>query len=242
MPLVRCPKHGRVYDDAKAAGCSVCMEELAMPRAPGGRAKEPVAEAPRSMGGMIILAALIIVGVLGGAIYWYSSTHNAETRASAARDSLRAEAAGPPQADTTHLALPGDLSPVRRARALRGELESLLHHDRGAILGFAAGSADTTSADRTAQKKAKQYVAFAHRWQGAIDRLTRGGTDFRYQPGVRLERQMDNVTNQLQAAASVMRDMVRITEVKPRAERSTDVRDATGYLNSAGSVLSGLPR
>ncbi len=246
MSFVKCAKHGRFYDDAKAAGCALCIQEGVeeLPRAPVQRHKEPVTDPTKMNFGLVVFVFLFIIAVAGGGFYWYRSNHNEQTRAAQVRDSLRAEGAslgGPVQTDTAHLAAPNDYGPIRRARALRGGLESMLHSGRGTIMGWAAGPVDTTAGDRKAQKRAKQYAAWVRRWQGQIDRLTKDGTDFRYAAGVRFGEQMDNVTNQLHAAVSVMRDVVRINEVKSRADRSNDLRSVTGYLNSAGQELSGLP-
>jgi hypothetical protein len=244
VSLVRCKNHGRFYDDAKAAGCPLCLQDENLPRAPGGRAAEPAPEPARTSFGLVLLGLVLAIAVGGFAIYKYKETHNDQTRAAAARDSLRqagADLGGPALGDTSKLAANNDLGPIRRARALRASLESMLARSRGSILGLATGPVDTTAGNRKAQRHAKQVAAFIKHWGDQLDHLTSGGTDFRYAPGVRFGSQMDNVTNQLKAAVSVMRDMVRPV-TKPRAERSTDIRDATGYLNSAGSVLSGLPR
>lgn len=243
MGLVRCPKHGRVYDDSKDAGCAVCLTEAAMPRAPGGRAKEPVPEKEgQNTFRLILLIILGVVALGGGGIYWYSSTHNATTRAADTRDSLRALAAAPAGPDTTNYAAPNDYTPIRRARALKASLQNMLNGNRSAVLAWNEGAIDTASGDRAVKRNSVRYAAFAKRWHDRLDVMSRGGTEFRYAPGVRYTEQMENATNQLQAALSVMRDMVRPTAVKPRAQRVADLRAATGYLNSAGTVLTNLPR
>ena len=247
MSFVRCEKHGRFYDDTKAAGCAQCIQEGVgeLPRAPVTRHKEPVQDPTKMSFGLVVFVFFAIIAIIGGGVYWYHSNHNDQTRAAQVRDSLRAEGAslgGPVQTDTAHLAAPNDLGPIRRARALRAGLESMMHSGRGTILKWTAGPVDTTAGTRKQQKAAKQYVAWARRWSAQIDRLTRDGTDFRYAAGVRFGEQMDNVTNQLHAAIRVMRDVVRVNEVKPRTDRSNDLRSVTGYLNSAGQELSGLPR
>jgi hypothetical protein len=94
---------------------------------------------------------------------------------------------------------------------------------------------------RAGKRHLQQYNAFYKHWMDRLDAITRNGTDFRYAPGVQYSLQMDNVTNQLQAAASVMRDMVRPYAVKPHTERQADIRAATGYLHAAGTVLTNLP-
>jgi hypothetical protein len=243
VPLVRCAKHGRVYDDSKDAGCSVCVQEASMPRAPGSsKTVEPDAEGAKSRGMMLLLGILVVVGVAAGGFYRYTATHNDQTRAQATRDSLRALGAAPAGPDTTKYAAPNDYGPIRRARSLKAGLEGMLHGSRAAVLGWAAGTYDTAATDRAEKRRAKQYDAFQKHWHDRLDAMTRGGTEFRYAPGVRYTEQMENVTNQLQAALSVMRDMVRKDSVKPKAERVADMTAATGYLRAAGTVLTNLPR
>jgi hypothetical protein len=243
VPLVRCAKHGRVYDDSKDAGCSVCVQEASMPRAPGAsKTVEPDLEGAKSRGLMILVSLLVVVAVAAGGFYRYTSMHNDQTRAQATRDSLRALGAAPAGPDTTKYAAPNDYSVIRRARALKAGLENMLNGNRSAVLGWAAGVYDTAATDRAEKRRAKQYFEFQKRWQERLDAMTRGGTEFRYAPGVRYTEQMENVTNQLQAALSVMRDMVRKDEAKPRAERVADITAANGYLRAAGTVLTNLPR
>ncbi len=242
MALVRCKIHGRVYDDAKDAGCPLCVQDAALPRAPGGAAaREPDIEGAQSRGTLLLLGILVVIAAGAGGVYWYSSTHNAQTRADFRRDSLRALAAAPRGPDTTKYAAPNDLSPMRRARALKGSLDAMLRGGRGAVLSFAAGPIDTMAADRAVKRRAKQYASFAKHWHDRLDAMTRGGTEFRFGPGVRYGEQMEHATNQIQAALSVMRDMVRRDVVKPRSERVADLRAAAGYLNAAGTVLTNLP-
>lgn len=241
MPLVRCPIHGRVYDTAKDAKCPLCLQEENLPRAPGKAKADTTPDEASARGRLVLLGLLLFVVLIGAGVYWYIDSHNAVDRAQAVRDSLRAEAAGPPRPDTTRFARANDFSPIRRARALRASLESMLAGNRGALLGWAAGPIDTTVTDRAGKRHLQQYNAFYKHWTDRLDAITRNGTDFRYAPGVQYSLQMDNVTNQLQAAASVMRDMVRPYEVKSRTERQADIRAATGYLHAAGTVLTNLP-
>jgi hypothetical protein len=242
--MVRCPVHGRVYE--KDAGCPVCAQEAAMPRAPGKPAGASAVVTPEEAAAsgrkfmMTVLLGVVVVGG-GGALLWSKFHKSSEERAMAARDSLRAIAAGPARPDTTQFAAASDLSPIRRARALRGVLLSVLG-GRGGLMGFREGPIDTLATDRAEQRRVRAYVAFARRWHDRLDAATRNGTDFRYAPGVQFGPQMDNVTNQLQAALSVMRDMVRRDAVKPLSERRSDATAAAGYLNAAGTVLTNLPR
>ena len=240
--MVRCPKHGRVYDDAKDAGCPLCLQEQSMPRAPGARAKEP--EPPKqAMSGrtFLFLLAVVIILVAGGA-YWYMSNHTAADAAQNTRDSLRALAAAPAGPDTTKFTRPDDYTPIRRARALRAELISFIGANRGMVLGWPEGPIDTTAGDRRTQRATKARLVAAQRYLARLDALSARGTDFGYAPGVRMHDQMDNVTNQLKAALSVLKDIVHTDHVKPRSERSSDFTAASGYLNAAGTVLSTLPR
>ena len=217
-----------------------------MPRAPGKASRasgvvtpEEAAAAGRKFIMTILLGILVVGG--GGALLWSKFHKSAEERAAAARDSLRALAAGPARPDTTTFARADDLSPIRHARSFKASLENILG-SRGGLSNFSAGPIDTTVTDRAAKRRVTQYLAFAKRWHDRLDAAGRNGTDFRYEPGVQYGPQMENVTNQLQAALSVMRDMVRQNEVKPRAERQADLRAAAGYIHAAGTVLTNLPR
>ena len=216
-----------------------------MPRAPGNAAgsavvsPEEAAARGRKFVMSVLLGVVVVVG--GGALLWSRFHKTPEDRAMAARDSLRAIAAGPARPDTTTFARADDLSPIRHARALRGSLLGILG-GRGTLMGFAAGPVDTLAADRAEKRRAKAYVAFAKRWHDRLDAVTKNGSDFRYAPGVQFGPQMETVTNQLQAALSVMRDMVRRDAVKPLRERRSDAKAAAGYLNAAGTVLTNLPR
>ena len=242
MPLVRCPVHGRVYDNSKDAKCPLCLQEESMPRAPK-RSSEPKSSAGAQLSGrsVLLLLLLAVVAIVGG-VWYYFSTHTAEDRAQFVRDSLRAAAAGPARPDTTQFARANDLSPIRKARALRNTLDNILRANRAGVLGFAAGPIDTAATDRATRRRVQQYAAFHKRFHDRIDAAARNGTDFRYEPGVQYSLQMENVTNQLRAALSVMRDMVRPYEVKPRAERQADLQAAAGYLHAASTVLTNLPR
>ena len=156
-----------------------------MPRAPGGTGKvvEPDLEGAQSKGKLILLGLVVAVAVGIGGIYWYSSNHNAQTRAQDTRDSLRALGAAPAGPDTTRYAAPNDYSPIHRARALKAGLEGMLGN-RAAVLGWAEGVYDTAATDRAEKRRAKQYADFVTRWHARLDALTRGGTEFRYAPGV----------------------------------------------------------
>jgi len=239
VPLVRCPTHGRVYDSDKERGCPLCLKGVPGANAPKA-ARTP--EEAQSLGRTFLLLFLMVIVAISGGVYWYTSTHNAQTRAQAARDSLRALAAGPPEPDTTLFAAANDLTPIRRARALKAALERLLSRNRRTLFAFAAGPLDTAATDRATKRKVQQYQDFAKRWHDALDAATRNGTDFRYAPGVRYSMQMENVTNQLQAALSIMRDMVRRDEVRPLSNRRADATSVAGYLHAAGTVLTNLPR
>lgn len=243
MAMVRCPKHGRVYDDAKDAGCPICLQEQAMPRAPGAKAKEPEPPAAGVSPRTILVLIVVFLVMVAGGFYWYTSKHNnAAQRAQETRDSLRALAAAPAGPDTTTFARPNDFTPVRRARALRAALEGFVRANRGMVLGWPEGSIDTTAGNRAAQRRAKALLAAQQKYQDHLAALTRGGTEFRYEPGVRLHDQMENVTNQLQAAVSVLKDVVHVDAMKARSERVRDFTAVAGYLNAAGTELSNLPR
>ena len=241
MPLVRCPKHGRVYDSGKDEGCPLCLQEASLPRAPGKKPEEPK---PPSRVLSYVIIALVVAGAGYGAWYWFvvrkrpseAAIEAMQRRATAAQ--VLAEGTG----DTSKFVNPSDLTPVRRARALRAALGSLLSSQRRALLGFSEGPIDTEATGRTAKKRVRDYQTFVRRWNGRIDALTRNGTEFLYPPGTRLGPQMETVTNQLQAALSVMGDLVPLDRVKPRRERQSDLVAAGGYLNAAGTVLTNLPK
>lgn len=215
-----------------------------MPRAPGSASQQAAkhdAEAAAAKGRNLMLFVLLVV-VVGAAAAWYWTSQNKpEDRAQQAFDSLRAMAAGPPRADTTKFVDPSDYTPIRRARALRNALDNILS-TRAPLMGFAPGPLDTGSTDRAERRRSQQYALFAERWHERLDRATAGGTDFRYAPGTRMGPQMESVTNQLAAALSVMRDMVPRDRVKSMIERRDDAVSVRGYLNSASTTLTNLPR
>jgi hypothetical protein len=235
--MVRCPKHGRVYDSEKDGECPICLLEP-----PGGTVKAPkTPEQAQTEGRKFLLTiGLVLVLVLGAVYLYLSSRKTPQDYAQQARDSLRAIAAGPARPDTMAFAAASDLSPIRNARALRNSLLATLG-GRGPLMGFREGPVDTLATDRAELRRAKAYVAFAKHWHDRLDAATRNGSDFRYAPGVQFGPQMDNVTNQLQAALAVMRDMVRPGVVKPIAERRADAAAAGGYLAAATTVLTNLP-
>ena len=247
MPLVRCQAHGRVYDSAKEAGCPLCLQEGPAgmrARARASKEKEEAAQQSAVSSRTMLFLAVLALALAGGGGYWmwYRSSGNPQARAQAVRDSLRALAAGPAAPDTTKFAAPDDYTPIRRARQLRNTLAEMLQANRSTILGMAEGPIDTSVTERTPRRRAQQYLRFTTRWQERLATLTAGGTDFRYAPGVRLGPQMDQVSNFLGAASSVMKDLAPIDRVKPYAERESDIIAARGYLNSAGTVLTSLPR
>ena len=242
MGLVRCPKHGRVYDDAKDAKCPLCLQEEQMPRAPGKRSEPKSPMEAQAAGRSLLLFILVLIVAIAGGTWYYMSTHTAADRAQVVRDSLRALAAGPARPDTTHFAPANSLLPIRHARSLKAALDGILASNRSTVLAQRTGPIDTTITERAEKRRVQQYLTWARRYHGRLDAATRNGTDFRYEPGVQYSLQMENVTNQLQAALSVMRDMVRMNEVKARSDRQADLQAAAGYLHAAGTVLTNLPK
>jgi hypothetical protein len=237
--MVRCPVHGRVYDSDKDEACPLCLQGV-----PGaGAVKTPKSpeQAAAEQRKFLLTVALVLVLVLAVVALFLSLHQTPEDRAMARRDSLRAIAGGPARPDTMTFARANDLSPIRHARTLRASLLGVLG-GRGGLMAFAEGLVDTLAAERAEQRRAKAYLAFAKRWHDRLDAVTKNGTDFRYAPGVQYGPQMETVTNQLEAALSVMRDMVRRDAVKSLSERRADARAAAGYLNAAGTVLTNLPR
>jgi hypothetical protein len=236
--MKRCPTHGRVYDDAKERGCPLCLSGPPVGKLQSRTDPEEAAQKGR----LVLLVSLLVLAAAGASAWYYFSTHNAETRAQAERDSLRAIAAGPPRPDTSVFAKADDLSPIRRARALHAGLSGLIRADRAAVLRYAEGPVDTTVADRTAKRTALAYVRLAERWRSRLDTLTRDGTDFRYEPGVQYSLQMEQVTNYLGAAVSVLRSVAPTNRVRSADDRRNDLTTAGGYLARAASELSNLPR
>ena len=113
--------------------------------------------------------------------------------------------------------------------------------NRAALLRFSAGPIDTADTNRTARRHSLVYAAFARRWHARLDDATKNGHDFRYEPGVQYSLQMEQVTNQLDAALAVERDVVPFDRVKPLGDRREDLVAAAGYLNGARTVLTNLP-
>jgi hypothetical protein len=144
--------------------------------------------------------------------------------------------------DTTRFARADDLTPIRRARALASALDGLVRGNRSTLLRFAAGPVDTSVTDRVARRAALAYVQFAARWHARLDNATKDGHDFRYEPGVQFSLQMERATNALDAALAVARDAVPRDNVKAAADRRSDLTAITGYLRSARTELSNLPR
>ena len=241
MPLVRCPKHGRVYDSDKEEGCPLCLQDRTMPRAP----KQQEGPKPPSPFLNYLLIALVLAGMGYGAYYYFivrnrpseAAQEFTRRRATAAR-MLADRGAG----DTSKFVDPNDLTPVRQARAMKSALDALLQGQRGALLGFSSGPIDAAATGRAEKRRVHDYLAFVKRWNDRLDAAAKNGTEFIYPPGTRLDQQMETVTNQLQAALSVMRDMAPTERVKSGAERQSDVEAAGGYLNAAGTVLTNLPR
>ena len=213
-----------------------------MPRAPVKK-EEPKPPSPLLTYLLIALAAL--AGGYG-AYYYFVVVRNRPSEAAqeftrrrvAAARALADRGTG----DTTQFVDPSDLVPMRRARAMKAALEGLLHGQRGTLLGFAEGPIDPAATGRAEKRRVRDYLSFVKRWNDRLDAATRNGSEFLYPPGTRLGSQMETVTNQLQAALSVMRDMVPADRVKPHGERQSDAEAAGGYLNAAGTVLTNLPK
>ena len=238
MPLVRCPQHGRIYDSDKDRGCPVC---LAMgPADHRAKARESKEEKPPATVSWLLVLIVLVLVVAGAIGLWKWHVKKQEEQA-AAELRARQELIAPSQPDTSHFARATDLTPIRRARALAATLADILGDNRATLLRFSTGKIDTADTNRTARRRSLEYAAFAKRWHGRLDAATAGGHDFRYAQGVQYSLQMEQVTNHLDAALAVERDMVRPDTVKPVADRREDMVAATGYLNSARTVLSNLP-
>jgi hypothetical protein len=236
--MVRCPHHGRIYDDAKGEGCPVCQS------LPPGWEKRAAAAAkqertPTSPFLYAVLGVVLLVGAGYGGWAWYQAKQ-AERRA--AEERARREMLQPTIPDTTVFARADDLTPIRRARSLAAAIDGLISANRSALLGFTEGPVDTASTDRAEQRRSRAYVQLWARWHARLDNATRDGTDFRYEPGVQFSLQMERATNALSAALAVARDVVPPDRVRPRADRQRDLTAIRGYINSARTELSNLPR
>jgi hypothetical protein len=237
VALIRCPHHGRIYDSAKEEGCPVC---LGLPPGWEKRAPPPAEQKPTTNPLLyILLGVLLIAGAGYGGWTWYQKK---EAERAAAEERARREMIQPPQPDTMRFARADDLTPIRRARALAATIGGLVGAHRAALLGFPEGPVDTAVADRAAKRQAKAYVQLATRWHTRLDDATKDGHDFRYEPGVQFSLQMERASNALDAALAVARDVVPRDRVKPRADRERDLTAITGYLSSARTELSNLPR
>lgn len=238
MALVRCPHHGRIYDNAKEEGCPVC---LSLP--PGWEKKAAAAkkeEPPQSRLSLYLLLGLVVVGGGGyGGWTWYQKKA-AERRA--AEERARREMIQPTLPDTMKFARADDLTPIRRARGLAGAIGAIVNANRAALLRFPEGPVDTAAADRVVQRRSREYVALATRWHARLDDATKDGHDFRYAPGVQFSLQMEQANNSLGAALAVARDVVPRDRVRPLAERRRDLTAIAGYLAGARTTLSNLPR
>ncbi len=212
-----------------------------MPRAP---AKKEEPKPPSPLLNYLLIALAVLIAGYGA--YYYLVVRNRPSEAAQEFTRRRADAARAladrGTGDTTKFVDPNDLTPVRRARALKSALQGLLSGQRRALLGFTAGPIDPAATGRAAKKRVRDYLALSRRWHGRLDAATKNGTEFLYPPGTRLGPQMEAVTNQLQAAVSVMRDIAPPDRVRTRAEREADLVAAGGYLNAAGTVLTNLPR
>jgi hypothetical protein len=245
--MKRCEIHGRIYDAGKEPGCPLCIQEGLVPSEPGAippphlHSRPP--EAPKSPVATYVVLGLALLALLGTG-YWTLFRKDQPTKAQLEYAARRAEAAAmaPSVGDTTKFTAPGDLTPVRHARALSNALEGLIRANRGALLRFAEGNVDTAATDRAAKARVKQWTLFARHWHATLDNVTRNGTDFRYGPGVKLTAQMDQVSNALGATVSVLNDAVPPLRVKSRTERNSDLRTAQGYLAGARTILSNLPK
>lgn len=238
MALVRCPHHGRIYDNAKDEGCPVC---LSLPPGWEKRAATPEKEEKPPTNPLVwLLLGVVVLGAAGyGGWAWYSAKQEAKRLA---EEQARREMLQPAIPDTTRFARADDLTPIRRARALAAALDGLVGGSRSALLSFAEGPVDTTVTDRAEKRRATGYVQFATRWHDRLDNATRDGHDFRYEPGVEFSLQMERANNAIDAALAVARDVVPRDRVKPRAERQRDLTAIVGYLRSARTELSNLPR
>ncbi|HLZ45646.1 MAG TPA: hypothetical protein VKQ05_08200, partial [Gemmatimonadales bacterium] len=99
MPLVRCPKHGRVYDSDKEEGCPLCLQDRSMPRAPKQK-EEPKPPSPFLN---YLLIALLLAGAGYGAYYYFivrKQPSEAQLQVAAQRAAAARALADAPRGDT----------------------------------------------------------------------------------------------------------------------------------------------
>jgi len=178
-----------------------------------------------------------VVVILGGAFtgYWVFIRQPPAPPPSApvVIDTMALLDEGEAYADST------DRTPIRQARVYAAALERI-YADRGALLRFAEGPADTSVTDRAARTRARAYVTFRGRWETRLSGAKPENQKF-YRPGVRWAESLERVNNYLGAARSVMRQAAPADQVVARRERETAFAAARGYLNSARTLLSEMP-
>ncbi len=228
MPLVRCPKHGRVYDNSKERGCPLCLK--------GAAATEGVKPAAKLSRAAVVNIIALVVVLAGGAVAYVVF--------------LKPPPPPPPPQpvviDTLALLDPGELytepddpKPVFQARFYAATLQRL-YADRATLLGFSEGPVDTAATDRASRRRAQAWGLFVTRWQGRLA-LAKPDTQYFYRPGVRFAEQLESINNFLGAARSAMRLIAPADRVPARAERQRQLEATRGYLNSARTLLSELP-
>jgi hypothetical protein len=225
--LVRCEKHGRVFDDAQERRCPLCMQGV-----PGRSEPAPPKLSRATLVNIIVLPVLLVAG----AAVWFFYL----------REPPPPPRPAPVVIDTAALLDEGeffveplDRRPIRQARGYAAVIERV-YADRAALLRFSAGPVDTAAQERTARTRARQYARFQAAWQ---QRLAAAKPDSQalYRPGVQYAPQVESARNFLGAARSALRQAAPPSEVIPLAERQRYLQLARGYLNTARTTLSELP-
>lgn len=225
--MVRCPKHGRVFDNDKAMGCPLCMQGV---EATEGRTRAPLMSRAAAIN-LVILAVLLLSAGVAYVVFLREPPPPPvvpvviDTMALLDEGELFAEAS--------------DRSPIRQARAYAAALERL-YVDRAAVLRAAEVPPDTTVGTRAARARARRYYEFAERWQQRVE-AAKPDSQLFYRPGVAWATQLESVNNYLGAARSGMRQTLSVAGAPPVAERRAHFSAARGYLNSARTLLSEMP-
>lgn len=226
--LTRCPKHGRVYDK-NTERCPLCI-----PGAPAPGSSDEDRKAKRR--GTITNVVAVVVLLVGGFTGWWLFIRQPPPPpppAPVVIDTMALLDEGETYADST------DRTPIRQARVYAAALERV-YADRGALLRFGEGPADTGATDRAARTRARAYVTFRTRWDARLTGAKPENQKF-YRPGVRWAESLERVNNYLGAARSVMRQAAPADQVVARRERETAFSAARGYLNSARTLLTEMP-
>lgn len=226
--LVRCEKHGRVYDNASERSCPLCRQG-----APATVGKPERKKLERATVVNLVILGVLLIGGGAGWYFFFRTPPPPPAPAPVVIDTMALLDDGERYVDST------STLPLRQARAYLAALERI-YADRGPLLNFSAGLVDTTVTARAARTRARQYVQFRSRWLARVTAAKPDSQAF-YRPGARYAEQLLSADNVLGAARSALRQAAPPGEVLPPAERQRLFQSARGYLNSARTTLSELP-